>query len=639
MLASFRKLAGTWPARILFLVLGASFMSWGVADVVTRVASGGTDVATVDGHAITPAEFQAEFQREMRQIAQRFPDPNAMPPGVRETVARQTLDKLVTQAALAAEVKRLGITAPDDAVRDAVFAIPSFQGPDGKFSRTTMLQVLQNNGLTEAHFLDLIRQDVAQNQIVGAVQSSGAPSDMMTKLVFQYLNEKRTADILELPFASRPVPPSPDEAVLKRFYTNNPARYTAPEYRHIKVVVLSPASIGRSLAVSDTDLHGWFDQHKGEFVSPEKRSMQVLTTDKQSVADQLAAQWKAGASWAVMQDAAKQAGASATPLDDATADQVPSPELAKAAFAAQPNAVTGPIHEPLGYQVLVVTKVTPAKNPSFDQLKPLIHDKAAAEKATDLVDARAQKLQDLFAGGAKMDEVPADLGAAGASGTLDAQGKTKDGEPAPLPAMGDVRQQIIDAAFKANPNDQIQPTEGPDHTWYAVAVDSIDKPAKLPFDQVRDRVLADWRADQVHHEQEANAARILALVKGGQTLKAAAWGSGLQVTRTPPLGRNKPAPGVPAEVVGTLFTLKPPGAGPQGATMVETNAGFVVASLADIIKPDPKSDEAELGQARDGLTRALREDMIGLYAQALKDRAKPKINPRVLTSMVQQPGE
>ena len=139
--------------------------------------------------------------------------------------------------------------------------------------------------------------------------------------------------------------------------------------------------------------------------------------------------------------------------------------------------MTGPIHEPLGYQVLVVTSVTPAKNPSFDSLKPVIHDKAAAEKAADLVDARAQKLQDLFAGGGKMDEVPADLGAAGASGTLDAQGKTKEGEEAPLPAMGAVRQQIIDAAFKANPNDQIQPTEGPDHTWYAVSVDSIEKPA------------------------------------------------------------------------------------------------------------------------------------------------------------------
>ena len=49
---------------------------------------------------------------------------------------------------------------------------------------------------------------------------------------------------------------------------------------------------------------------------------------------------------------------------------------------------------------------------------------------------------------------------------------------------------------------------------------------------------------------------------------------------------------------------------PGAATMVETNAGFVVASLADIIKPDPKGDSAEMGQARDGLTRALREDMI-----------------------------
>ena len=264
----------------------------------------------------------------------------------------------------------------------------------------------------------------------------------------------------------------------------------------------------------------------------------------------------------------------------------------------------------------------------------MIHDRVATEKAADLIDAKAQKLQDLFAGGAKMDEVPGDLGAAGAAGTLDAQGNTKTGEPAPLPATGDLRTQIIAAAFKQGVNELVQPAEGPDHAWYAVAVDAIDKPAKLPFAQVRDRVLADWRADQIHHGQEAEAARILALVRGGQSLTAAAWGSGMQVTRTPPLSRDRPQAGVPAELAHTLFTLKP-GEG----TMVETNKGFAVASVTEVIKADPKTDEAGLSQARDGLSRALREDVVGLYAAGLKQQAKAKVNPKVLAGLVQPAGE
>ena len=635
MLASFRKIVNTWPARVLLLILVASFASWGVADVARNLVSGGSNtVATVRGHDITPQQFMAEFQTNLRRTTERMPDPAQLPPGLRVQVAQQTLQKMVTQQALAGEIARMGLVVPDDAVRQAVFAMQDFQGPDGKFNRNMLLQTLSSNNMSEAHFLDLVRQDIAQNQLLQTVGAGADPSRQLTGLVYGYFNEHRTADLLLLPFAGRPVPPPPAESVLRRAYDNNPARYTSAEYRHIKAVILSPDSIGRGLDVPEAELRAWFAQHKADYVSAEKRSVQVITSGSSSVAAALAKQWRAGAGWDAMQVAARAAGATAVPLDDATADQVPSPELARAAFAAAPNTVVGPISEPLGTYVLRVSAITPAKNPSFDSMRDTVHAKVAAERATDLIDARAQKMQDLFAGGAKIDEVPADLGATGAAGTLDAQGNTPDGTPAPIPAAADARQAIIDAAFKTNPGDAIQPTEGPSHTWFAVAVDTITKPARKPFEQVRAQVLADWRADQVHHAQETEAARILSLVKGGQSLVNAAWGSGLQVTHTGPLPRGKPAPGVPVELSQTLFTLH------QGeATMVETNAGFVVAQLTGIIPPDPHGDTAGLTQARLGLARALHDDYVQMYATAVRDDAHPTIHPKVVQALIQQPGE
>ena len=294
----------------------------------------------------------------------------------------------------------------------------------------------------------------------------------------------------------------------------------------------------------------------------------------------------------------------------------------------------GPITEPLGSYVLRVSAITPAKNPSFESLKTAIRGKVAGEKALDVIDARAQKLQDVFAGGAKIDEVPADLGATGAAGTLYSQGRTQEGEPAPIPAAGDARQQIIDAAFKMNKGDPIQPTEGPDHIWYAVSVDSITPPARQPFEAVRAKVLSDWQADQMRHAQETEAARILGLVKGGQSLANAAWGSGLQVTRTPALQRDQPAGAISAELAHTLFTLKP-----GEATMVEANTGFLVAQLAEIIPADPKSDTMAMNQARDGLRSALHDDYLQLYATAVRDAANPVIHGQVIQALLAQPGE
>ena len=635
MLSAFRHFAGTWPARIFFLVLVASFATWGIADVVRNFVSGSSDaVATVQGHDITQQEFTAEFQTGLRRVAQRLPDPSQVPPQLRSQVARQTIQKMITQEALALQARELGVAAPDVSVRRAVYAMAEFQGPDGKFSEPMMLAALSGSNLTRAHFLELIRADIAQNQLLQSVAASAAPSELLVGRIYQYLNEKRRADLLSLPFANQTLPAAPPEAVLRRYYDNNPARYSSPEYRHIKAVILSPDSIGRSLAVPDADLHAWFDAHKADYVAPEKRSLQVITAGSAPVAARLAAQWRAGASWEAVQAAAKAEKATAVALDDATVQEVPSPELAKAAFAAAQGAVIGPLTEPFGSYVLRVASITPARNPTFESLKDTIRAKAAADKALDVIDARAQKLQDIFAGGAKIDEVPADLGATGAAGTLDAKGLTEAGEPAPIPTTADARQQIIDAAFKMAKGDPIQPAEGPDHIWYAVSVDSITPPARAPFEQVRARVLSDWQHEQIRHNQEAAATRILGLVKAGQPLAAAAWGSGLQVNRTAPLQRDRPAGAISAELAHALFDLKI-----GGATSVETNAGFLVAQVAEIIPADPKTDPIALSQAHDGLKSALHDDYLQLYATAVRDEAKPVIRPAVLQKLLAQPGE
>jgi len=630
MLGSFRKFANTWPARIFFLILVLSFASWGVADVVRSTMAGSNAVATVLGHDVSQNEFLAEYRTGMQRYAQQLPDPSQAPPELRHQVAQLALNRLVTQAALADQIKRLGIVVPDSAVRDAVYDMSEFKGPDGKFSQVQLRLVLQQNNLNEAHFLDLVRQDIAQNQILQTVSAQAAAPSLLTGLVYKYINEKRRADIVFLPFEGGAPPAAPSDDILKRFYQNNPKNYSSPEYRHIKAVILSPDTIGRGIAVTDAEIKTWFTQHKSDYVAPEKRNLQIITAGTPAVAAKLAAEWQAGSTWEKMQASATAAGATAVKLDDATPVEIPSPTLAKAAFAAPAGNVQGPISDSLSSYVFKVASITPAKNPTFESLHDELRAKVAASKALDLIDARAQKLQDLFAGGAKIDEVPSDLGAAGAEGTLDAKGNTLEGTPAPLPATGDLRQSVIDAAFKAKPGDPIEPTEGPNHAWYAVAVDSITKPAERPFAQVRDKVLADWQADQIHHNQDEKAAHILQLVKAGQPLIQVARAENVQVARTPPLNRDRPTAGIPAELVHSIFALKI-----GEATMAETNKGFVVAQLAEILPPDETKDKIGLDQTKTGLAHALHDDYLQIYASALRDAAKPVVRPAVVEGLIQ----
>jgi peptidyl-prolyl cis-trans isomerase D len=634
MLGFFRKLSDTWPARIFFLALAAAFVGWGVSSKVNLTGADANSVATVGGVSISTNSFQQAFREDMQRVAQRYPDPAQIPPGVRQSVAAQTLERLVTQQALDNEAKRMGLAAPDAAVQDEIRAMTAFQGINGDFDHNTYVQVLAQHSLTPQMFQDEVRMDVTKNQILKTVTAGTAPSDLLVNLIFGYLYQTRSADIVRFTFAGHTPPPAPSDAVLQRYADNNVARYTTPEYRRIKAVILSPDTIGRTLTLSDADLHAWFDAHKSEFQSPEKRSLQVITAGTKEAADALTAQWKAGASWDAMEAAAKAKGASTTALTDTTAASIPAPELAQAAFNAPFESITGPIQEPLGYQIVRVTSITPAKNPGYADEIDTVRKRLGEERAADLVDERAQKLQDLFAGGSRIDEVPADIGAAGVEGTLDAQGNTPDGTKAPIPAPDDVRKLLIADAFKAPKSDSTQLVEGPNHAWYAVAVEDIIKPAVKPFATIKDKVLADWQQDQIRHATEEEAAKLLALVNSGQPIATAAWGSGHQVVRTPPLSRNKPTKGVPPELTQVIFGLK------QGqATMLETSEGFMVAALAQINRPDPKADPAAIADVRKGLGQALSDDILVSYGTAVRDAAMPQVNAKVFQQLTQTQGE
>ena len=132
--------------------------------------------------------------------------------------------------------------------------------------------------------------------------------------------------------------------------------------------------------------------------------------------------------------AAKEGG---TPVDlaDSTREQIPSPELADAVFVATPDSVVG---APVKTRARLVRaegdRNVPAGRPkTLDEARDELRHQVIAEKAADLIYDRANKIEDLLAGGVPLDKLPGDLGLAAVTGTLDAQGNTPAGQPAPIP--------------------------------------------------------------------------------------------------------------------------------------------------------------------------------------------------------------
>lgn len=638
MLSAFRGLTNTWPARVFFLLLAAAFALWGVANK-NPFGADQTALATVAGHTIEMPQAEQAYRKQLEQL-QRAMGPQAqIPPALRRTAALQTVEQLVSQAAMQARVNDLKLAVPDSAVREAAFAIPQFHGRDGKFDRATMLAVLRQNGLTEMSFLALLRQNLGQDELLGAVRAGAQAPKLLDNRLYSFLHETREADVVDFPFAAAATPPAPTAAQLQRWYDNHPTQYSSPEYRKIKLVVLSPETVSKDIAVSDEELQAAYAQHKDEYVTPARRSVQVLTVADEATARKLASQWSMGADWATMQKAAEDAGATAVQMDSATEAEFPAPELAKAAFATNPDTVALPVHGALGWYVLKVVKAEPGGTESLEAAKPALRARIVADKAADLIDQRSVKIDDMLQGGTTLDQLPGDMGLAALTGTLDAKGNTPEGNPAPIPGSKQLRAAIVAAAFQARKGDPLKLQQGPPgpggvvSAYFALDVEDIMPPAPRPFDTVKETVRADGTADARRREQNVAATKLMTAAQSGTGLADAAKAAGLTVRRLPPVGRFEPVDGVPHSLVEPLFGMR------QGeTTMVETPDGFMVATLAKIDDPDPKADP--VGEARlvDQINQQMANDMQTSFILGVRNAAKPRVNQALLDQLT-QPGD
>ena len=635
MISQFRRYTDSWIARGFFIIMAVSFVGWGISGEIFQLMGPASWVAKVAGQTIEIPAFQAEYQRALSQQTRDLPPGQEPPPGLKRQVGQQTLERMINQAALGMELRDLRIVTPDDAVAATARAMPAFQGPDGKFSKTVFDNILRSNGFTEARFLAELRNDIAQQQLLATLNASiSAPNAEVTPL-YDSEFEKRSADMAVFPLSAAPEPPTPDEAALQRWYDNHPDSYATPEYRRIKAIELSPQSLSSEITVTDQELQTAYDEHKAEYVVPETRSAEVISAQDEAKASTLADKWRGGADWTAMQAAAQAEGAAAISEDDAPPVQFPDPDLAKAVFSAPADAVSDPVKGQLGWFVVKVTKISGGAVTTFDSVKDKLRAQVLASKAADLMYDRANKLDQLLGNGTSLDDLPGDLGVAGVAGTLDSKGETQTGTPAPIPGPAELKAAIIAAAFQARQGDPPQLTEVQTPStggsaYYALTVESVIAPGEKPFDEVKDQVTDDWKQDQRRRSQDQAATAMMTSVQGGTPFSDAATVAGVTPKLSPPVTRSQGNPEIPPELQRVLFGLK------KGeATMVETPEGFVVGQLVETVKPDAAADKVGYDQARAAITKSIGGDVATVFVDALRRRAKPQTNQQAFDSVVQ----
>ncbi len=280
---------------LLLLLIFPSFAFFGV-ESYTRFREHDNAVARVAGNSITQQEFDAAQRAQMDRLRQMFGaqfDPKMFDtPEAKQAI----LDNLIAQRVLAATAARNHLSVSDRTLQQTILAIPGLTTADGKFDADRYKSLLAMQGMTPAIYEARLRQDLAMQQVTGAIQSSAfAPKTVASRLSELNDQEREVQEQLfkAADYASQV---KITEDMLKAYYEKNSADFQIPEQVKAEYVVLNSDALASQIPVSDADIKSYYEQNAKRYGEEEQRraSHILVKVDKNaSAADKAAAKSKA----------------------------------------------------------------------------------------------------------------------------------------------------------------------------------------------------------------------------------------------------------------------------------------------------------------------------------------------------------
>lgn len=260
-----RKGAGGWLAKILLVLLVASFAVWGIgSDMLNRSAT--SKVIEVGEQKVSFGEFQMAYNRNVQNMSQQFRTQISPEMAKQLGIARQTISQMIGQSLLKENVRDLSLAVSDDIIRDNIRTTKAFMNASGKFDRLQFETLLRQNGYSEDSYIADIRTELETRQVIGSLNEvlAGLPKIAKDR-IYAYQAERRTAAYIELLDSAIGFAAAPGDTELESFIKKNADDYTAPEYRKVDYVLLSPKDFTSEVEVSADELTAEYDGRKSEF--------------------------------------------------------------------------------------------------------------------------------------------------------------------------------------------------------------------------------------------------------------------------------------------------------------------------------------------------------------------------------------
>lgn len=558
------------------------------------------------------------YQRALNDQLQAFSAQTGAPIGFQQAreigLDTAVLAQVVTQRTLDNETANLGISVGDLRVRDEVMRVPAFQGVSGDFDREGYRFALSQAGLSEADYETSLREDIARTMLQGAVVGGVPAPETYATALSQFVGEARGITYAALTAADLSTPiTAPTEADLQTYFDAHPEDFTKPQERDITYAWLIPDMIQDKIEIDESALRALYETRINEFQVPERRLVERLVYIDDATAD------AAKATLSDTVDFDQLVTDRGLELADVDLGDVSRDDLganADAIFAAAPGDVVGPLNTTLGPALFRMNAVLAAEEVTFEDAQADLRIELAAERARRVIDDSRDKINDLIAGGARLEDLAEQTDME--LGTLAWNVDTHTD----IAAYEEFR--AVAEAVKEG--DYPSLSDLPDGGIFALRLNSVTPPAVRPMADVIEGVTAGWTA-----QAEQNALIAQATQAAGSIQPLTDFTTlGMTPKTETALTRRGYVEGTQPSFLSDVFKMT------VGEVKVIDNGINVLIVRLDSVTPpdlnDPQTN-AEKESAAQAAAAGISQDIFEAFSTSVQERTDVNINQAALNAV------
>ena len=610
MMDSLRTAANSLVLKIIFGIIIVSFILTGVSGYL--IGGGNNYAAKVNDQKISRGQFENAFNSERNRMQQQLGDQYselAANEGYMKTLRQQVLNRLIDEALLDQYARELKLGISDEQVKQAIFATPAFQ-VDGKFDNSRYNGILNQMGMTADQYAQALRNQLTTQQLINGVAGTdfmlkGETDELAALVAQQRVVREATIDVNALA-AKQPV----TEQEIASYYEQNKNNFMTPEQFRVSYIKLDAATMQQP--VSDADIQSYYDQHQDQFTQPQRTRYSIIQTKTEDEAKAVLDELNKGGDFAAL---AKEKSADIISarnggdmgwLEDATI-----PDELKNAGLKEKGQLSGVIKSSVGFLIVRLDDIQPAKVKSLDEVRDDIAAKVKHEKALDAYYALQQKVSD-----AASNDTESLAGAEQAAGVKATQTGwfSKDNLPEELNFKP-----VADAIFNGGApgiNSDIITVDG--DRAFVLRISEHKPEAVKPLADVQEQVKALVQHNKAEQQAKVDAEKLLVDLKAGKGAEAM-QAAGLKFGEPKTLSRSGRDP-----ISQAAFALPLPAKDKPSYGMATDMQGNVVLLALDEVKQGSMPEDQKKAMVQ-GITQNNAQIVFEALMSNLRKEAKIKI--------------